>query len=194
MSRPQGFDDGVVLGKAVDLFWEQGYSGTSAQNMVDALGINRSSIYNTYSDKKGLFTRALQHYRACETRGLLQILENAPPDIHTLRSLLEHVAFSSLEKTSCRGCFVVNSAIEFGQHDEQVLAIISDNIREVVSAFAQFIEKGQQSGQISAARPAQDLAVFLFHSMTAMRVTTKVIEDRAFFQSNIDTILQIFTL
>jgi TetR/AcrR family transcriptional repressor of nem operon len=180
------------MDQAVTLFWEKGYVNTSAQNMVDSLGLNRSSIYNTYSDKKTLFLKALQHYREHQTRGLLQILDTRPPTLETLRILLETVAFSSLDALTCKGCLVVNSAIEFGQQDEAVLAIITENIEEVVAAFGVFIEKGQQLGHLNARLPAHDLAIFLFHHMTAMRVTTKVLKNRAFFQSNIEMILFTF--
>lgn len=52
MGRNKEFDEDELLEKAVNLFWQKGYNATSAQDLVDALGINRSSLYNTYTDKK----------------------------------------------------------------------------------------------------------------------------------------------
>lgn len=193
MPRKQAFEPPFVLDKAVQLFWEKGYHNASAQNMVDALGLSRSSIYNSFSDKKTLFIKALCHYRERESAGLLAILETAEPSVDTLRALLQHVALSALDAQTCRGCFIVNSAVELGQHDADVRQIILENIDEVAAAFEKFIDKGQKNGHFNQRNSARDLAIFLFHGMTALRVTTKVTEDRAFLTTYIELVLQHFS-
>lgn len=194
MARPQTFKSPAVLDKAVQLFWKKGYHDASAQDMVEALGLNRSSIYNTFSDKKTLFKKALCHYRDQESAGLMAILANGEPTLGVLRGLLHHVAFAAIEGNTCRGCFIVNSAVELGQHDADVRQIIVENIEEVVAAFENFIQKGQENGHFGTRNPAHDLAIFLFHNMTALRVTTKVTEDRAFLMAHIELVLQHFSL
>ena len=67
MGRNKDFDEEELLEKAVNVFWKKGYNATSAQDLVDALGINRSSLYNTYTDKKTLFTKSLKHYQQKQT-------------------------------------------------------------------------------------------------------------------------------
>ena len=59
MPRPKEFDPQEVLDKAVDLFWRQGYEFTSIQDLVDHLGINRASLYETFGDKHQLFLGAI---------------------------------------------------------------------------------------------------------------------------------------
>ena len=54
MSRHKEFDREDVLEKAMQVFWSQGYECTSVQDLVDAMGINRGSIYATFGDKHGL--------------------------------------------------------------------------------------------------------------------------------------------
>jgi TetR/AcrR family transcriptional repressor of nem operon len=44
-----------VLDRATDLFWSRGYEATSVQDLVDALGVNRASLYATFGDKGQLF-------------------------------------------------------------------------------------------------------------------------------------------
>lgn len=193
MARPQTFESQSVLDKAVQLFWKKGYHDASAQDMVDALGLNRSSIYNTFSDKKTLFKKALCHYRDQESAGLMAILKTNEPTMDTLRGLLHHVAFAAIEGQTCRGCFIVNSAVELGQHDTDVRQIILENIEEVVAVFENFIKMGQESGHFNTRNPARNLAIFLFHNMTALRVTTKVTEDRVFLTAHIELVLQHFS-
>jgi TetR/AcrR family transcriptional repressor of nem operon len=64
MARTKDFDENEVLKKAVDIFWLKGYSATSMQDLVDGLGISRSSLYDTYGDKHTLFMKALESYQS----------------------------------------------------------------------------------------------------------------------------------
>jgi len=61
MARTKDFDEDKVLQKAMNLFWHKGYNGTSMQDLVDGLGISRSSMYDTFGDKHTLFIRALEN-------------------------------------------------------------------------------------------------------------------------------------
>ena len=57
MARKKEFDEDALLDKAAELFWRKGYNGTSAQDLVDGLGISRSSLYGAGYSKsrfKGL--------------------------------------------------------------------------------------------------------------------------------------------
>jgi TetR/AcrR family transcriptional repressor of nem operon len=70
MPRVKLFDENEVLNKAMNLFWKQGYSATSIQDLVSHLGINRASLYDTYGDKEKLFFRAFEFYRKTNTEGI----------------------------------------------------------------------------------------------------------------------------
>ncbi len=48
MPRVKLFDESEVLNKATNLFWKKGYHATSIQDLVNHLGINRGSLYDTY--------------------------------------------------------------------------------------------------------------------------------------------------
>ena len=62
MARHKEFDTTKAIEKARDLFWLQGYEATSIQDLVDHLGISRSSLYDTFKDKHSLFLLALDLY------------------------------------------------------------------------------------------------------------------------------------
>jgi len=58
MARVKEFNEVEVMDKAVELFWEKGYHATSANDLVNGLGLSRSSIYSTFTDKRTLFIKA----------------------------------------------------------------------------------------------------------------------------------------
>jgi AcrR family transcriptional regulator len=57
---PKQFDRDEALSRAIEVFWEQGYLGTSIEDLLEAMELSRSSMYSTFGDKKALFLEALQ--------------------------------------------------------------------------------------------------------------------------------------
>ena len=70
MPRVKLFDQNEVLTKAMNLFWKQGYAATSVQDLVQHLGINRASLYDTFGDKDQLFKKSFELYRKQNKDGL----------------------------------------------------------------------------------------------------------------------------
>jgi len=59
MARPRAFDEQVVLSQARTLFANQGYNGTSIDDLVKATGLLRGSLYKAFGSKRNLFERLL---------------------------------------------------------------------------------------------------------------------------------------
>ena len=66
MPKVKQFDEAEVLKKAKAVFTEKGYNGTSMDDLVQATGLSRSSIYDTFGDKHGLFLKTLDQYRTAQ--------------------------------------------------------------------------------------------------------------------------------
>ena len=62
MARPKAFDEDQALMQAMELFWQHGYAATSLTQLTGCMGISRQSLDDTYSDKRGLFLKALDRY------------------------------------------------------------------------------------------------------------------------------------
>src|SRR6202166_2628716 len=62
MARPREFDAEQALDAAISVFREHGYEGSSAQLLVDAMGIGRQSLYATFGDKWQLYRSAVRRY------------------------------------------------------------------------------------------------------------------------------------
>ena len=59
MARSKQFDPDEALNKAMQVFRHKGYSATSMQDLVEAMGIGRGSMYETFGGKQALFNVAM---------------------------------------------------------------------------------------------------------------------------------------
>src|SRR3954469_15029739 len=116
MARSKDFDEQEVLNKAVNLFWLKGYNGTSMQDLVDTLGISRSSLYDTYGDKHTLFVKALESYQCANSGKFASIIGGKMPAKETIKQLLEFIVGELLKDKSQKGCFMVNAEVEVALH------------------------------------------------------------------------------
>ncbi len=178
MARPKEFDEEQVLEKAVNLFWCKGYHATSMQEVVEALGINRASLYDTFTDKHTLYLRALQKYRATQAQALIDTVTQA----HSPKELLHQAFAGSIEEIlndpDNKGCFMVNSAVELGIHDAEIARMVEENRCNIENAFAQVIQKGQAQGEIPTMHKAEALATFFYNTLNGMRILAKTNPDR----------------
>jgi TetR/AcrR family transcriptional repressor of nem operon len=179
MARKKEFDEDELLDKAVNLFWRKGYNATSAQDLVDELKINRSSLYNTYNDKKTLFQKSLKRYQEQQTGALLELLANAKDPEWAIRKVFDDFVEESRNDNVARGCFMVNTAVELAGSDAEIGALVHNNNDSVEDALARIIEKGQQMGQFSTKNSPRAFARFLFGNINALRVVARSGADKS---------------
>jgi TetR/AcrR family transcriptional repressor of nem operon len=191
MARSKDFNENDVLAKAVSLFWLKGYNGTSMQDLVDALGISRSSLYDTYVDKHTLYLKALEFYRDSSGSQLYDIVAQTASAKEALEQLLRFVINGLLKDKEHKGCFMVNAEVEVAPHDAEIRDIVCKNDQQVEEAFHRAVRKGQDSGEISGKKDARALARFFLNTVKGIRVSAKSTSDRAFFDDIIKSSLSV---
>ena len=84
MAGVKQFDRNEALGRAMAAFWSRGCEATSIDDLVQATGIGRGSLYGTFGDKRQLFLAALDHY--WKTVGMEMFAELSDPDARHVTS------------------------------------------------------------------------------------------------------------
>jgi len=191
MARSKDFDESEVLTKAIQLFWYKGYNGTSMQDLVDGLGISRSSLYDTYGDKHALFIKALERYKELASGKMCNIVSNTASAKEAIKQLFEFTTIELLSDDQHKGCFMVNTAVEVAPHDKEVGNLVCQNDQQLEDAFYQAIKKGQQSGEISSRQDARALARFIFNSVKGIRVSAKSTSDKRIFDDIIKLTMSV---
>ncbi|MBC7919756.1 MAG: TetR/AcrR family transcriptional regulator [Ferruginibacter sp.] len=173
MPRPKAFDEQEALQRAMEVFWKKGYHATSVQDLVDGMGINRASLYDTFGDKHQLFLASLQLYRQLNRWEVTQSTRTGEDVRTTIRLFLQAMVDEALVDTSRRGCFVVNATLERVPADPDTAQIVCENYRALEEAFGALIEEGQRNGEIAVGQSPAALARFVVTLINGLRVMGK---------------------
>ncbi|WP_420347068.1 TetR/AcrR family transcriptional regulator [Pelagibius sp.] len=190
MARPREFDKEEVVAAALGVFWRQGYQATSVQDLVEATGVNRGSLYDTFGDKHGLFLEAVEHYRRRFTGRRLRRLEEPGPLRPKLAAFFGDVVEFSVGEGRLLGCLMTNAAIEMAPHDRETALAVAANMGSMESAFRRALTAAQKNGELSADKSPRDLARFLTATANGLRVMAKVAPERAALKSVVRIALQ----
>ncbi|MEU4383961.1 helix-turn-helix domain-containing protein [Promicromonospora sp. NPDC023805] len=138
MARTQGFDRDVVVRAARTLFWRAGFEGASVPALEEATGLSRSSIYNTFGSKRGLFDAAVQSYLDEVIRPRLRPLKAdvvAPEAVLTYLDGLREAFARTDSMSATSGCLLINTATAPVVHDGEVARVVADYRDELRAAI-----------------------------------------------------------
>ncbi|WP_067845555.1 TetR/AcrR family transcriptional regulator [Nocardia lijiangensis] len=189
MGRPKQFDPDAAVARATEVFWRKGYADTTPQDLVDALGIGKGSLYNTFGSKRALFERALEHYRDNQSTTVTELLEQPGPVKERLRAALLLVAETNLADPDRRGCFAVNTAAALGGADAEATEQVRRMFDRTESAFQSAIEEGQRAGEIARGRDSRATASMLLSTLIGMQVLSKTAEGPERSMRTIDAVI-----
>lgn len=173
MARKKNFEEAEILDKALELFWVKGYNATSIQDLVDHLGINRASIYDTWGDKLGLYLETLKRYRQKTSSLMLTRLRSEKSAKEIVRDFLYDIVDDSLADDLRRGCYLSNSATELANCNNQVHAMFSENRIKMEAVLNELIKEGQENGEFSSRHNSESYARFIFNTAGGLRVLAK---------------------
>ena len=166
------FDQDEALNRALRLFWQQGYEATSMQDLVEAMGVNRASMYQTYGNKHDLFTASIERYMQNSIETIAQLEQQSGPALKILQQFFEDAISHHLHGKP-QGCLINNTAVELGPHDALLAEKIRSTWQEFEAIFTRLIQRAIDEKEISADADAQQLARFLNVGLQGLMVKTK---------------------
>ena len=191
MARPKEFDRDEALHKAMEVFWSRGYEAASIQGLIEHMGINRQSLYDTFGDKHSLYLLALDRYCEAEGRRVSQLLERPGSVKRTLRQLFEAVVERALCDGQRRGCFMGNAMAELAGRCKQTAARTASNMSATERAFYRALLRGQKEGEIKRLRDPRAVARFLNCSFQGLVLVAKSTPDRKMLEDVVKVTLSV---
>jgi TetR/AcrR family transcriptional repressor of nem operon len=118
--RPRAFETADVLDAAIELFWSQGYRGTTTRDLERAANLSQSSLYNAFGSKGQLLEAALDRYFNSRTAAALAPLESSDDGLDAIDAYLDELGAKLI--SSRRGCLLVNMMIEDAGQSPEITA------------------------------------------------------------------------
>ena len=144
--RPRAYDTGAVLDRAAEVFWANGFSATSLDDLSAAMGMGRPSIYNAFGDKEALFLRALERFRDTVAATPLRAFESADSIQDALDALFRETVEYTTADSSHLGCLLVNVAP--ATDSPEVRRLVRANLAAIEELIAQRLTSAADSGEL----------------------------------------------
>jgi TetR/AcrR family transcriptional repressor of nem operon len=170
VGRPPKFEPEAAVGKAMEVFWQQGYAATTPQLLTVELGIGKGSLYNTFDSKNNLFTLALRRYVAGRLSALGAMFADSGPVKPRLREAVRELTGAGIHR---RGCLAVNAIGELAHLDPSVVGIAADLFNGIEDMFRRAVEQGRRAGELAPGREPADAASALLATVIGTSVLAR---------------------
>ena len=174
----------------MQVFWSKGYKHTSMQDLLVAMNLSKSSLYQAFGGKQPLFRRCIARYADQFAGRLYQGLAAAPSGRRFIEEFLHSVLDEVAGSCEPRGCLVMNTASEFAQCEPEIAQDVVQSVGRFRGALQAAVERAQREGDIAPDRDARTLAAFLVSSMSGLKVQAKAGADAPTLEGIIGMVLK----
>jgi len=177
MARPKAFVQQDALTAAMEVFWRLGYERASLDQLLDAMGISKQSLYDTFGDKRALYLLALAAYREQTLSSMRALFASAKTTRDGFSRLLLGL-IAETEEQHARGCLLLSANLERDSGDAVIATFLRDNQAAVEKIFAEAIVRGQTTGELSKNLDPLAMARFFTVTVQGMRAMARLKSDR----------------
>jgi TetR/AcrR family transcriptional repressor of nem operon len=189
MARTREFDTDAVVEAAMGAFRSKGYEGTSIQDLVEATGLGRGSLYAAFGSKDGLYLAVLDRYRELYAVPLVELLRSGVEPKVLIREAMGGLVDEIVADGNRQACLVVGATMERARHDVSVVERVQAITRSLEDAFFEVLVQAQADGLVPDTRTAGDLARFLVMSLQGIRVMGAIDPDREPLMAMVEIVL-----
>ena len=191
IARPKEFETDIALQKAMATFWSKGYEGTSVDDLVESMGISRSSLYQSFGTKQDLFLQALNYYMALTDKKRGAVLANAQSALQGMSAFLHGVINFLLDPHHPCGCFFTNTATALGTLDQPIHNAITRGSKKMETDFYHFFHQCQLRGDLSAEKDLQAIAIYFVGVVRGISVLARIDKNQSELESIVKVSLQV---
>jgi AcrR family transcriptional regulator len=181
--RPRGYDPEEALKHARDVFWVKGYAGTTLDDIVEATGMNRPSLYAAFGDKEAIYLAALK----MQGELLVGAVAGAVKLDMKLKAFLELFFDRCIESylaspggaSGPRGCFLVGTALTESFVRDDVGAVVREAFDRVDTLLEERFRQAKKSGDLGKGADPAVLAQIMSSTMHQLSMYARAGSKRA---------------
>ena len=145
--KPLSFDRNAALQKAMELLWRKGYEATGLTELLEHMGIQRQSFYNTFGSKEEILFEAIDMYGVNLHSMLKEIIRQGATPFEKIDCIFEFWTQENI-----RGCFIGNCVAEFGVTHDKIATAMDKQLKAIRGIFVPLFEKAIERGDIPTER------------------------------------------
>lgn len=191
MAGVKQFNRNDVLDRAMAVFWRSGYQATSIQDLVDATGVNRGSLYMTFGNKRGLFLAVLDHYSERIASPTMAELKDPDPR-RAIEKMFESIIRRTSDPSWPRGCLNTNTSLECPGAGDDIGRKIAELLGQQESAIYEVLRRAQTEGELDPKQDARALARFFVGVAQGLNVVNKAVPDPAMLKDMVKVAMRIW--
>lgn len=176
--RPPGFDRDAVVERAQRLFWSEGASNVTLDQLAGATGLHKPSLYAAFRGREGLYVAALDAYIERGAPDVSGALDRGPLPA-ALSAFFEADLDVFCGTDGKRGCFLIGTAIEAAATSAAVRERVEAVFRGLRRTLRGRLERAVADGDLPPAADLDALTDILFATHTALAVEARAGADRA---------------
>jgi len=189
MGRKLEFIREDVVLRAMEVFWEKGYESTSLEDILSNTNLSKSSFYNSFQSKEAIFKECLLKYVGVLEVNVSELYREADSGKEFISGIFYDIIHDSKELNQKMGCFVMNSAMEFAQRDEEIAIIIKSAMEKIENVFFVALERSIEEGDVNKNSDAKSLSQYLLASFNGVKVLVKSGAEQSALDNIVDVIL-----
>ena len=135
-----------LASRAMEIYWSQGLSRISLNEMSRQLDLAKPSIYRTFGSGDGLMAAALSSYTPFSD--LLTLLKAEKPLKETLDIMFDRLI--ELTKEHPEGCLILQSRRFKGQLGGESSKLLEDFEKKIYQKIMDLLERAKGSGEVGA--------------------------------------------
>lgn len=171
--RPSSFDRVEALRKAMELFWDQGYEGTSFDQLIQAMGISPSSFYNAFGSKEQLYREATDAYMDLSEVWFAGRLFGTPCAREAFRGLLDATAVEFTREGHPVGCMISLAGTHLAPEHVSIRQMMAEHRANAEEMMVQRLRKGVEDGELPPDTDVAALAAFYSATTRGMAVQAR---------------------
>ena len=159
-------------------------------DLLQAMDLSKSSLYQTFGSKQELFERCLKRYVDWLSSNMMQQLDEAKSGRSFIEYLFESIADTAQKPEGAKGCLMVNSVNEFGQKDSAIALSLEESVHIFTKLFIKAVKRAQTEGDISPDADPRIIASYLHVAVSGLRTMIKAGADKTSVNNTVKLLLK----
>jgi len=177
MGRPAKFDRDRAVEIVMNEIWKNGFAACSVKAISEKLGITRSSFYNAFGSRAGLFEEALERYFAQSPDRVLSRVDNETRVIPLLVRMFRGLCRARAGDPEGRGCMAVNGVAELVGVNDSLGPVLERAVLGSLERLEHLLRRAAANGEIEDRGDLRDKALALQNLLIGLNVMGKVVRS-----------------